>query len=88
MQIFTEEVFQKDNFLAFTATHKDLGKFEDTRVREKLKTKSSTLKNYKIIYLSYFNRSFQNTTFIQLVYYSFFIRLSFRPKIIPKIAKM
>ena len=89
MQIFTEEVFQKDNFLAFYLHSQGLREIR-RYTRDRVKTRVRLLKlNYKIIYQSYFNRSFQNTDFIQLVYYSFFfIRLSFRPKIIPKIAKM
>ena len=53
------------------ATHEDLWKFEDTQEIGLIKTKSSTLKDYKIIYPSYFNISFQNTNLMQLVYYSF-----------------
>ena len=70
MQIFSEEVFQKDNFLAFYRQSQRLKKIRKY-TRDRLKTKSSTLKNYKIIYqsCSYFIRSFQNINFIQLVYY-------------------
>ena len=66
MQIFTENVFKK-----IRHSRRLMGIRRYTR--DRLKTKSSTLKDYKIIYQRYFNIYFQNTDFIQLVYYSFFL---------------
>ena len=64
MQIFTENVFKK-----IRHSRRLMGIRRYTR--DRLKTKSSTLKDYKIIHQSYFNIYFQNTNFMQLVYYSF-----------------
>ena len=47
MQIFTEEVFQKDNFLAFYRHSQRLREIRRNS-RDRLKTKSSTLENYKL----------------------------------------
>ena len=43
MQIFTEEVFQKDNFLAFYLHSQGLREIR-RYTRDRVKTKSSTLK--------------------------------------------
>ena len=75
--------FKKTTSWLFTVNHKDLRKFENKQ-EIGLRSKSSTLKNYKIIYQSYFNRSFQNTNFIQLVYYSSFYTFIFLSEDYPK----